>query len=75
MFLKDQLIVLQSKELTRELYCTISYSPDIGGSGNIEGVLAVYCETTEKVNLIKKLSASEQRFQTLIQEAEINLQC
>lgn len=68
-FFEDQLIVLQSKEL----YFTINFSPVIGDSGYIEGVLAVYCETTEKVNLIKKLSASEKGFQTLIQEAEIGI--
>lgn len=72
-YFEDQLIDAQPHDIRGEIYCTVSYSPLIGETGKIDGVLGVFYDTTQKVNSIKKLSASEKRFQTLIQEAEIGI--
>ncbi|MFD1604429.1 PAS domain-containing protein [Flavobacterium artemisiae] len=70
-YFEDQLI--SGRNISEELYCTSSYSPVFGDSGEVQGVLAVFSETTEKVLSRQKLSASEKRFEGLVKEAEVGI--
>jgi PAS domain S-box-containing protein len=58
---------------TEDIYWTFSYSPLLGDSGAIEGILVVCCETTAKIENERRLTASEKRFQDLIHEAAVGI--
>ncbi len=68
---EDQLIPIYRNGKIEDVYWTFSYSPIWGESERAEGVLVVCSETTEKVNNLKKLEQSEQRFRNLIAESTI----
>lgn len=66
---EDQLIPIYRNGKIEDVYWTFGYSPIEGESGNVEGVLVVCTETTEKVQSSKKLEESKKQFQ----ESEQNL--
>lgn len=56
---EDQLIPIYRNGQLEDVYWTFSYSPILGESEEVEGVLVVCQETTEKVKTIKALERSE----------------
>ena len=68
---EDQLIPIYRNGKIEDVYWTFSYSPIWGESDKADGVLVVCTETTEKVNNLKKLAQSEQRFRNLIAESTV----
>jgi signal transduction histidine kinase len=68
---EDQLIPIFRNEKLEDVYWTFGYSPIYGDADNIDGVLVVCQETTQKVRNVKKLEESEARFQSLIAAAPI----
>ncbi len=68
---EDQLIPIYRNWKIEDVYWTFSYSPIWGESEKAEGVLVVCSETTEKVNNLRKLGESEQRFRNLIAESTV----
>ena len=68
---EDQLIPIFRNNQLEDVYWTFGYSPIFGDFDNIEGVLVVCQETTQKVRNVKKLQQSEARFEALIEAAPI----
>ncbi|MEJ7626465.1 MAG: PAS domain-containing protein [Ferruginibacter sp.] len=63
---EDQLIPIYRNGKTEDVYWTFSYSPVIGESKKIEGILCICTETTEKFRNIKVVEESELRFRNMI---------
>ncbi|MCE3278561.1 MAG: rcsC [Bacteroidetes bacterium] len=70
---EDQLIPIYRNGKLEDVYWTFGYSPIRGETEEIEGVLVVCNETTEKVQNNQKLEQSEKRFQNLIREATVGI--
>jgi len=68
---EDQLVPIYRNGKVEDVYWTFSYSPVSNESGKVEGIFVVCTETTGKVNNLKKLEESEQRFRNLITEATV----
>ncbi|WPO77716.1 PAS domain-containing protein [Flavobacterium sp. KACC 22761] len=66
---EDQLVPIYRNGQLEDVYWTFSYSPVINDDGKISGVLVVCTETTEKVNIRKKLEESNERFRNNILQA------
>ncbi|MEO5599457.1 MAG: PAS domain S-box protein [Cyclobacteriaceae bacterium] len=62
---EDQLIPIYRNGKIEDVYWTFGYSPIFGESRNVEGILVVCIETTEKVETRKAIEESEQRFRTM----------
>ncbi len=58
-FLEDQLIPIYRNEQLEDVYWTFSYSAVHGDEGNIDGVLVVCHETTNKVETITRLQTTQ----------------
>ncbi|MEO7121215.1 MAG: PAS domain-containing protein [Ginsengibacter sp.] len=67
----DFILHLDRNGFIEECVFDFSYSPIRLENGEVGGVLVTVIETTEKVNSIKQLKESEQRFRSLIQEAAV----
>jgi len=72
-WMEDQLIPIYRNNRLEDVYWTFSYSPVMGETGAICGVLVVCSETTEKVRTIRKLQASDQRFKNLVRDANVGI--
>jgi PAS domain S-box-containing protein len=70
---EDQLIPIYRNGTIEDVYWTFGYSPIFGDADNIEGVLVVCQETTQKVQNVQKLRESEARFHALIEAAPIGI--
>ncbi len=70
---EDQLIPIYRNGKLEDVYWTFSYSPVMGENGNIDGILVVCNETTEKVLSANRMRNSEQHFQNLIREATVGI--
>ncbi|HET9277869.1 MAG TPA: PAS domain-containing protein, partial [Flavitalea sp.] len=70
---EDQLIPIYRNGRIEDVYWTFGYSPIFGDADNIEGVLVVCQETTQKVQNVQKLRESEARFHALIEAAPIGI--
>ena len=70
---EDQLIPIYRNGTIEDVYWTFGYSPIFGDADNIEGVLVVCQETTQKVQNVQKLQESEARFHALIEAAPIGI--
>ena len=68
---EDQLVPIFRNGSVEDVYWTFGYSPVRGENDNVEGVLVICTETTEKVYNLKRMVASEQRFRNLIVESTI----
>lgn len=70
---EDQLVPIYRNNRLEDVYWTFSYSPAFGNNGQIDGVLVSCTETTQQVNAISQLQASEQRFQNLVRETAVGI--
>lgn len=68
---EDQLIPIYRNGKIEDVYWTFGYSPIIGDSGDISGVLVVCNETTEKVLSSIKLKESKDQLHFAIESAEL----
>ena len=68
---EDQLVPFYRNGTIEDIYWTFSYSPAYGDDGKVCGVFVVCTETTDKVNNLKYLGESEQRFRNLISESSV----
>lgn len=59
---EDQLLPIYRNGKMEDVYWTFSYSPVNNDEGKINGVLVICNETTDKVNILKKLENSNQRY-------------
>ncbi|MEO8238143.1 MAG: PAS domain-containing protein [Flavobacterium sp.] len=59
---EDQLLPIYRNGKMEDVYWTFSYSPVNNESGKPAGVLVICTETTEKVNVVKKLEDSNNRY-------------
>ncbi|MEL1255407.1 PAS domain-containing protein [Flavobacterium sp. DGU38] len=59
---EDQLLPIYRNGKMEDVYWTFSYSPVNNESGKPAGVLVICNETTDKVNLVKKLEDSNKRY-------------
>jgi len=70
---EDQLIPIYRNGQIENVYWTFSYSAVIGEKGNVEGILVVCTDTTEKIKDTDKVRTSEKHFQNLISEATVGI--
>lgn len=63
---EDQLVPIYRNGKLEDVYWTFSYSPVINDDGKISGVLVVCTETTDKINILKKLEESKERYRNNI---------
>ncbi|WP_053223113.1 PAS domain S-box protein [Roseivirga seohaensis] len=68
---EDQLIPIYRNGEIQDVYWTFSYSPVHNEQGKIAGVLVTCTETTQKVNSLKSLKDSNQRFWQNITQSPI----
>jgi PAS domain S-box-containing protein len=68
---EDQLIPIYRNGKIEDVYWTFGYSPVKGENGDVEGVLVVCNETTEKVKGFKNLETANHRFKSLVAQAPI----
>lgn len=59
---EDQLVPIYRNGSLEDVYWTFSYSPVTNDDGKIAGVLVVCTETTDKVNILKRLEESNKRY-------------
>jgi signal transduction histidine kinase len=68
---EDQLIPIYRNGQIEDVYWTFSYSPVKDESGDVAGVLVTCTETTEKVNVLRKLKDSNERLEFTLEAAEL----
>ena len=66
---ENQLLPIYRNGKIEDAYWTFSYSPVTNDNGKIGGVLVTCTETTDKVNLVKKLEESNTRYYNNILQA------
>jgi PAS domain S-box-containing protein len=70
-YFEDQLIGYFRNGKIEDIYWTFSYSPAYGDDGKVDGVFVTCTETTSKVQMLKSLEESEQRFRVMAESTEI----
>lgn len=68
---EDALVPIYRNGKMEDVYWTFSYGPVFGDDGRIAGVLVTCTETTQKVQTIKELAESENRFRTMAEGTDI----
>ena len=68
---EDQLIPIYRNGKIEDVYWTFGYSPIRGESQNIEGVLVVCTETTEKINTLRILEGHKDELEFAIDATEL----
>lgn len=68
---EDQFIPIYRNGALEDVYWTFGYSPVRDENGNVDGVLVVCHETTEKVIVQQKLEESNRRFRHTVMQAPI----
>ncbi|HET7002965.1 MAG TPA: PAS domain-containing protein, partial [Puia sp.] len=68
---EDQLVPIYRDGSIQDVYWTFSYSPVMGEDGNIEGVLVICTETTQKVKYLQELSESKKELEFAIDAADL----
>jgi two-component system sensor histidine kinase VicK len=63
---EDQLVPIERNGAIEDVWWTFSYSPVLGESGQIAGVLVVCTETTTRLLTKKKMEEAENRYRELI---------
>jgi PAS domain S-box-containing protein len=63
---EDELLPIYRNGKIEDVYWTFSYSPVYDENNEVAGVLVTCSETTEKVNLVKKIEANEKKFRDYI---------
>ncbi|MEO8413444.1 MAG: PAS domain S-box protein, partial [Ginsengibacter sp.] len=70
---EDQLIPIYRNGKIEDVYWTFSYSPVYDEPSRVTGVLVTCNETTEKVNIIKRLEESDKRFRNTVKQAPFGI--
>jgi PAS domain S-box-containing protein len=70
-YFEDQLIPIYRNNKLEDVYWTFSYSPVIGESGNVEGILVVCTETTNQVLEHQEMKHAKDELDFAIQAAEL----
>ncbi len=70
---EDQLVPFFRNGKTENIYWNSSYSPIYDDSGKINGVFVACTETTDKVHTERRLTESENHFESLIREAAVGI--
>lgn len=70
---EDLLVPIYRNGKLDDVYWTFSYSPITDESGSTAGVFVTVVETTDKINIIKRLGESEQDLQSLVLQAPIGI--
>jgi PAS domain S-box-containing protein len=68
---EDQLVPFYRNGKIEDIYWTFSYSPVANDEGEVYGVMVICNETTEKVNLLKKLEESNRLYSFAIEASEL----
>ncbi|MES2691042.1 MAG: PAS domain S-box protein, partial [Bacteroidota bacterium] len=68
---EDQLIPIYRNGRIEDVYWTFGYSPILGETGQVEGVLVVCTETTSKIKTMNALAESEERFRNMAENTDI----
>ena len=69
----DLLVPIYRNGKIEDVYWTFSYSPVKDESDEVAGVLVTCTETTDKVNTLKSLQDSEQRFRNTVKQAPVGI--
>ncbi len=70
---EDLLVPIYRNGEMQDVYWTFSYSPVTDDQGNVEGVLSICTETTEKVNTISRIDDSKKELEFAIDAAELGV--
>jgi PAS domain S-box-containing protein len=70
-FLEDRLIPIHRNGKLEDVYWTFSYSAVIGKDGDIEGVLVICNETTQKVLTTQQLAHFQQNFRNVVKQSPV----
>ena len=70
---EDQLIPIFRNGGIEDVYWTFGYSPVLGDSGEVSGVLVVCNETTAQVRAVKKIEESEKTLRSIVLHAPIGI--
>lgn len=68
---EDQLVPIYRNGKIEDVYWTFGYSPIRSENGNIDGVLVVCTETTEKIKNLKNLELANQQFKNYVMQAPV----
>ena len=68
---EDQLIPIYRNGKMEDVYWTFSYSPVPGDTNNIDGILVVCTETTDKILNLKRLEQANKQFSDLVMQAPV----
>ncbi len=68
---EDQLVPIYRNGRLEDVYWTYSFSPIIGESGQVAGVLVTCTETTDKVSNLKKLAESKDQLHFAVEATEL----
>lgn len=66
---EDQLVPIFRNGIIEDVYWTFSYSPIKDEGGSINGILVTCTETTDKINILKKLEESQLRLRNTLMQA------
>ncbi len=70
---EDLLVPIYRNGKIEDVYWTFSYSPVHDESGKPAGVFVAVVETTDKVNTLKNLQETEQRFRNTVKQAPVGI--
>jgi len=70
---EDLLVPIYRNGKLEDVYWTFSYSPVPDDTGKVAGVLVNCVETTDKVNTLKKIEESDQRFRNTMRQAPVGI--
>lgn len=70
---QDFKLMMDRNGYLEEVYFDFSYSPILNENGIVQGIQVICLETTQKVNSLKYLGESEQRFQNLVRDATVGI--
>ena len=68
---EDQLVPIYRDGAIQDVYWTFGYSAVLSEAGNVEGVLVICTETTQKVTYLRELSESKKELEFAIDAAEL----
>ena len=68
---EDQLVPIYRDGAIQDVYWTFGYSAVLGETGNVEGVLVICTETTQKVVYLRELAESKKELEFAIDAADL----
>ena len=70
---EDLLVPIFRNGGIEDVYWSFGYTPVLEEDGNVGGVLVTCQETTQKVNMLRKLKESDDRFKNLIRDSTVGI--